>query len=81
MVKMNNGLLKIFQHAGFLDENTLLRNTYFFHTVLFPVLQHLFEILDAVDRVLSSPMDSHTETLPQGSILALATIVEQHNMR
>ena len=53
----------------------------FFNTVKFPILQQLLEILDAVDRMLASPMDPHTETLPQGLILALATIVEEHHMR
>ena len=81
MVSMHNDLLIILVHPGFLNENTLLWNTYFFHTVQFPILQQLLEILDTVDRMLASPMDPHTKTLPQGLILALATIVEEHHMR
>ena len=68
-------------HPGFLDENTLLWNKNFFHTVQFPILQQLFKILDSVDRVLASPMNPHTETLPQGQVLAMATVVEEHHMR
>lgn len=78
---MHNDLLSILVHPGFLNENTLLWHIYFFNTVKFPILQQLLEILDAVDRMLASPMDPHTETLPQGLILALATIVEEHHMR
>ena len=81
MVSMHNDLLSILVHPGFLNENTLLWHIYFFNTVKFPILQQLLEILDAVDRMLASPMDPHTETLPQGLILALATIVEEHHMR
>ena len=81
MVWMHNDLLSILVHPGFLNENTLLWHIYFFNTVKFPILQQLLEILDAVDRMLASPMDPHTETLPQGLILALATIVEEHHMR
>ena len=81
MVSMHNDLLSILVHPGFLNENTLLWHIYFFNTVKFPILQQLLELLDAVDRMLASPMDPHTETLPQGLILALATIVEEHHMR
>ena len=81
MVSMHNDLLSILVHPGFLNENTLLWHIYFFNTVKFPILQQLLEILDAVYRMLASPMDPHTETLPQGLILALATIVEEHHMR
>ena len=81
MVSMHNDLLSILVHPGFLNENTLLWHIYLFNTVKFPILQQLLEILDAVDRMLASPMDPHTETLPQGLILALATIVEEHHMR
>ena len=80
MVSMHNDLLSILVHPGFLNENTLLWHIYFFNTVKFPILQQLLEILDAVDRMLASPMDPHTETLPQGLILALATIVEEHHI-
>ena len=81
MVSMHNDLLSILVHPGFLNENTLLWHMNFFNTVKFPILQQMLEILDAVDRMLASPMDPHTETLPQGLILALATIVEEHHMR